>query len=74
MSELENKLCAILSKIKGVGNINAYVNEDDQGEVIGAVLVFEGADSLSVRMDVLNATACALGISQKEIVIYKMTK
>ena len=45
MSQTESKLCSILSAIDGVGEIIAYVNEDAEGEILGAVLVFEGADS-----------------------------
>ena len=73
-SELEVKLCSILSEIEGVGKINAYINQNNQGEAVSAVLVFEGANRLSVRMDVLKATSCALGISQKDVAIYQMTK
>ncbi len=73
MNETESRLCAILSEIDGVGEIEAYVNEDEEGNAAGVVLVFEGADSLSVRMDVMRAAAAALGISQKDVLIYKMT-
>ena len=60
MTETESKLCFTLSQIDGVGNVTAYVNEDESGRATGAILVFEGADDLSVRMDVLRATALAL--------------
>ncbi len=74
MSETESKLCFILSEIEGVGKINAYVNEDGERNVLGVILVFEGANNLSVRLNVLKATAQALGINQKQILIYEMTK
>ena len=74
MNGEESKLCAVLSEIEGVGKINVYINADEAGEATGAILVFEGADSLSVRMDVLDATALALGIDKKNILIYKLTK
>ena len=74
MNGEESKLCAVLSEIDGVGKINVYINADEAGEATGAILVFEGADSLSVRMDVLDATALALGIDKKNILIYKLTK
>lgn len=70
----ESKLCAVLSEIEGVGKINAYINANEAGEATGAILIFEGADSLSVRMDVLDATALALGIDKKNILIYQLTK
>lgn len=72
-SEKEKKLCAILSEIEGVGAINAYITEDGAGNAISAILVLEGADSISVRMDVLNITAQALGVNPKKVSIYKMT-
>ncbi len=73
MSQTESRLCSILSEIEGVGKINAYVNEDSAGDVTGVILVFEGADRISVRMDVMRATARALNISQNNVLIYKMT-
>jgi type II secretory pathway component PulM len=72
MSTTETKLCAVLSDIEGVGKISAYVSEDKEGNPIGAVLILEGADSLSVRLDVMKATALALGIEQSAVQIYKM--
>jgi hypothetical protein len=74
MSATETKLCAVLSDIEGVGDISAYVNEDGDGNPIGAVLIVEGADSLSVRLDVMKAASLALGIEQSAVQIYKMEK
>ncbi len=73
MTETERRLCAILSEIDGVGEIEAYVSEDGEGNAVSVVLVFEGADSLSVRLDVMRAAASVLGISQNNVLIYKMT-
>lgn len=73
MSETETKLCSVLSDIEGVGKISAYVSEDGEGNTIGVVLIVEGADSLSVRLDLMKAAALALGIEQKDVQIYKMT-
>lgn len=74
MNEKEEKLCATLSKIDGVGDIVAYVSENESGQTIGAVLVLEGADRLSIRLDVLQAAATALGVEQNAIRIYGMAK
>ena len=74
MSETENKLCRVLSEIDGVGEISAYVNEDGEGRAIGCVIIMEGADRLSVRLDVIKAAALALGVSQNDVQIYKMTE
>ena len=73
MSDEESRLCSILSRIEGVGAVEVYINADEEGNARSAVIEFEGADSLSVRMDVMRAAAGALGISQKDVLIYKMT-
>lgn len=74
MNEKEEKLCATLSKIEGVGDIFAYVSEDEGGKTTGVVLILEGADSLSIRLDVMQAAALALGIEQNAVQIYGMAK
>ncbi len=73
MTLTESRLCSVLSRIEGVGKLEVYVSEDETGNPQSAIIVFEGADSLSVRMDVMRAAAGALGISQNDVLIYKMT-
>lgn len=72
MTTEENRLCAVLSEIKGVGKVNAYIHVDEEGKTTGVILIFEGADSLSVRMDVIDAASLALGVDKKSILIYKL--
>lgn len=74
MTEREEKLCATLSKIEGVGEIFAYVSENEEGRTTGVVLILEGAERLSVRLDVMQAAAIALGIEQNAVRIYGMAK
>ncbi len=70
-SETEVKLTAILSSIEGVGATNVMINES-KDEITGVIIVCEGADSIIVRNDILNAVSTALNVEKNIIVIYSM--
>lgn len=70
-SATEKRLEQIISRIEGVGDLQIMVNETEE-EVLGVIVVCEGADRLSVRLDVLDAVSTALGISRGSIQIYEM--
>jgi len=70
-SPTEVRLTSILSSIDGVGATNVMVNESD-GKISGVVIVCEGADSIIVRNDILNAVSTALNIEKNIIAIYSM--
>ncbi len=70
-SQTEIRLTALLERINGIGETEVMVNETDGG-VTGVVVVCEGADSILVRNDILNAVATALDIDRSIIAIYSM--
>ena len=57
-SESEQKLCALLKEIDGVGDV--------------IVVVCEGANDLRVNMNIREAVAAALGTDEKSVKIYLM--
>ena len=69
MSEKEQKVCAILQEIEGVGEASVIVCEDEDG-VKSVVVVCEGANNFRVVMDVREAVATALNTEQKSVKIY----
>ena len=71
-SATEIKLSGILSNIEGVGNTDVMITEND-GEILGVVIVCEGANNLMTRSNILNAVSTALKIDKKIIAIYSMT-
>ena len=72
MSATEVKLSGILSCIEGVGNTQVMVTES-KDEILGVVIVCEGADNIMTRNNILNAVSTALGVSKKIIAIYSFT-
>ena len=70
-SDAEVRLTALLERIDGVGDTEVMITEDE-GVVTGVVIVCEGADSIMVRNDILNAVSTALNINKNIIAIYSM--
>ena len=71
-SATELKLTEILSSIDGVGRTDVMITEEE-GKIVGVVIVCEGADNLMTRNDILNAVSTALNINKKIIAIYSLT-
>lgn len=70
-SVTEIKLTGILSSIEGVGKTEVMITEND-GQILGVVIVCEGADKIMTRNDILNAVSTAFNIDKKIIAIYSM--
>lgn len=71
-SDRETKLMGILSNIDGVGQTDVMITENE-GKIIGVVIVCEGANNLMTRSNVINAVSTALNIEKKIIAIYSLT-
>ena len=69
LSETEKKLMAILSNIDGVGAVEVMICETEDG-VQSVVVVCEGANDISIVMDVREAVAAALGTEEKAVKVY----
>ena len=65
----EAKLVAILENIAGVGEAEVMIGVYEDGQR-GVVIVCEGANNLSVIIDVREAASIALGIEPKNVKVY----
>ena len=70
-SRTETRLEEILSSIDGVGESSVMVTEDGE-DIIGVVIVCQGADNIMTRSDILNVVSTALNIQKNIIAIYAM--
>lgn len=68
-TEEEVRLCNLLKKIEGVNDPAVMISSSD-GEIVGAVVVFEGSDSILTRIRVIDVTATALSIEKGKIQVY----
>lgn len=67
----EMRLSNVLESIEKAGEVKTIITEKD-GEIVGVVVVAEGADDIGVRIKLIDATATALGIDKRIINVYKM--
>lgn len=70
-SASEQRLCALLEEIDGVGKVNVMICEGE-GSIESVVVVCEGANNLKVNMNIREAVAAALGTDEKSVKIYLM--
>ena len=70
----EKRLCAVLSKIDGVGNVYALLSEEAnrRGEYMGAVVVCSGAGSPDTRLRVIQAVSAFTGLGSNRIIVEEL--
>ncbi len=69
MTAEEQRLSAVLSSIDGAGTVEAMITSRD-GDIVGVIVIAEGAESITVRLKLLDAAACALGVSKQIVNVY----
>ena len=69
MTEEEQRLSAVLSSIEGAGRVETMITSRD-GSIVGVIVIAEGAESITVRLKLLDAAACALGVSKQIVNVY----
>lgn len=69
MTSEEQRLSAILSAIEGAGDVETMITSRD-GSVIGVLVIAEGAQNITVRLRLIEATASALGIDRSAVRVY----
>ncbi len=65
----EERLAQLLEMMEGVTDATVFLTQKE-GETSAAVVMFRGEDSLSLRAQILNATALALDIPPKNVQVY----
>lgn len=70
----EKRLCAVLSKIDGVGEVYALLSEEPnrRGEYTGAVVVCSGARSPDIRFRVIQAVSAFTGLGSDRIIVEEL--
>ena len=70
----EKRLCAVLSKIDGVGNVYALLSEEPnrRGEYTGAIVVCSGAGSPDTRLRVIQAVSAFTGLGSNRIIVEEL--
>lgn len=88
-TELELRLANVLSQIDGAGEVqvmiyfadetdatssNFFSSSAEKGEIVGVIIVAEGADDIATRLKLLQATETALAVDSKQVQIFTKQK
>ena len=70
----EKRLCAVLSKIDGVGEVYALLSEEPnrRGEYTGAVVVCSGARLPDIRLRIIQAVSAFTGLGSNRIIVEEL--
>ena len=68
-TEQEERIAVLLERLDGVNDASVLISEED-GEAVGAVVLFKGEDGLILRMNILEITANALHLPKTAIAVY----
>ena len=69
MTSEEQRLSSILGNIDGAGKVETMITSQN-GEIVGVLVIADGADSITVRLRLMDATATALGVSKQIINVF----
>lgn len=70
-TQLEARLERVLASVEGAGAVRAMITERD-GEVLGVLVVAEGAADVGVRLELLRATRALLDVELSRIEVVEM--
>ncbi len=69
-STVEERLASILSSIEGVGDVEVMITEQEDN-IVGVLVIANGAKDISVRLRLLDAASCALGVDRQIVNVYQ---
>ena len=69
---LEARMERTLSAIEGAGEVKVLINEGDTGEIMGVLVVAEGAGDMRVFLSLQNAVRALVDIDVSRIEIVRM--
>ena len=72
MDEREAKLARLISEIAGVGRASVLITTGSDKEVVGVVVVAQGASEMSNRVKMIRCVETATGVTVDKIEIFEM--
>ena len=67
----EERLCSILSNVKGAGKVEAMIEYDTGGKVSGVLVTAEGAGNPVVAKDLTEGVACLYNIPVSSVIVFE---
>lgn len=72
MDDEEARLAAVLGGIEGAGKVQTMISRDGEDNIVGVLVIAEGADDITVLLKLISATSTALGVDRQIVDVYTM--
>lgn len=72
MDSDESRLAGILEELEGVGRVETMITRGEDDEVVGIIVIAEGAEDIATRLRLLSAVTTAMGVDKQIVNVYTM--
>lgn len=72
MDSDESRLAGILEGLEGVGRVETMITRGEDDEVVGIIVIAEGAEDIATRFRLLSAVTTAMGVDKQIVNVYTM--
>lgn len=72
MDSDESRLAGILEGLEGVGRVETLITRGEDDEVVGIIVIAEGAEDIATRLRLLSAVTTAMGVDKQIVNVYTM--
>ena len=72
MDSDESRLAGILEGLEGVGRVETMITRGEDDEVVGIIVIAEGAEDVATRLRLLSAVTTAMGVDKQIVNVYTM--
>lgn len=72
MDSEESRLASVLEGLEGVGRVQTMITRGENDEIVGVIVIAEGAEDIGVRLRLLSAVTTAMGVDKQIVNVYTM--
>ena len=72
MDQEESRLASVLEGLEGVGRVQTMITRSGDDEIVGVIVIAEGAEDIGVRLRLLSAVTTAMGVDKQIVNVYTM--
>ncbi|HIS58410.1 MAG TPA: hypothetical protein IAC16_03760 [Candidatus Limadaptatus stercoravium] len=72
MDQEESRLASVLEGLEGVGRVETMITRGGDDEIVGVIVIAEGAEDIGVRLRLLSAVTTAMGVDKQIVNVYTM--
>lgn len=72
MDQEESRPASVLEGLEGVGRVQTMITRGGDDEIVGVIVIAEGAEDIGVRLRLLSAVTTAMGVDKQIVNVYTM--